>query len=76
MEKILLIYGDDCVKCHTLKPHIKRFCEDNGYELEEIRYEDYEEKDNITALPTLIVKWEESDKFLTDDDLILFITNK
>ena len=73
--KLVLIYGDDCVKCHTLKPHIQKFCDNNGYELEEIRYEDYEWKDNITALPTLIIKGEESDRYLTDEDLVLFITH-
>lgn len=75
MQKLVLVYGDDCVKCHTLKPHILKFCENNWYELEEVRYEDFEWKDNITALPTLIIKWEESDRYLTDEDLILYITH-
>lgn len=75
MNKIIFIYGEDCVKCHTLKPHIQRYCDDNWYDLEEIRYDDFEGKDNIVSLPTLIIKGE-TDRYLTEEDIILFITDK
>lgn len=56
--KIKMITGQFCWRCHTLKPHLEKFCEENNYELEikDINNTIPEEIGNATMLP--IIRWD------------------
>lgn len=55
--KIKMITGQFCGRCHTLKPHLEKFCEENNYELEikDINETSPEEIGSATMLP--IIRW-------------------
>lgn len=73
MEKWTLITSEDCVKCHSIAPFVRMSAEWKGIELSEFDFKDYEDKEAITTVPTLIVEKEDSKQYLTDEDLINYI---
>lgn len=58
--KVLFISGPFCSRCHTLKPYLEKYCEENWYEFEEKNINDAtpEELGNATMLP-VVWMWDE-----------------
>lgn len=57
MNEAIFIEGEDCSKCHIMKPHAQRRAENNGYEFQNFKFDDASVKEfNVESVPMLILK--------------------
>lgn len=71
MKEFVLITTQDCTKCKFLKPHVEKWCKENGYSFKEMEYWPWMEE--VTSVPCAMI-WE--DIILDYDWIIELITNK
>lgn len=57
MKEAIYIEGDSCSKCYLMKPHVQKRAENNGYEMQVVRFDDTSVKEfNIQAVPMLVLR--------------------
>lgn len=66
------VYGEDCSKCHSLKPRVERSAQSKMIDLKELEIKDCKDP-NVMTIPTLIVENGETVKYLTDESLVEYI---
>lgn len=78
MKEAIFIEWEACSKCYLMKPHAKKWSEDNGYEFQVFRFDDASVKEfNIQSVPMLILKddWV-VEEVLDMDGIVSLISNK
>jgi hypothetical protein len=78
MKEAIFIEGLDCAKCHQIKPHVQRYCEDNWYEFQTFRFDDASvEVFDVQTVPMLVLKENWVVKEILDmDGIVNLISNK
>lgn len=73
MKELTYVYGEDCSKCHQLRPHVEKWCSENWYNFVAMQYADswFE----VTSIPTAIVNRWEWDEILDFDWIIALLSN-
>lgn len=68
MKEINFIYGPDCSRCHMIRPHLEKWCEENWYNFVAMQY--WETEMEISSIPVAIVNnWEDTE--IIDYDWII-----
>lgn len=78
MKEAIFIEGSDCSKCHMMKPHAQRYCEDNWYEFQTFRFDDASVSEfDVESVPMLVLKedWVVKE-ILNEEWIVLLISNK
>ena len=78
MKEAIYIEWEACSKCYLMKPHAKKWSEDNGYEFQTFRFDDTSVKEfNIQSVPMLILKEDWVVKEILDmDGIVSLISEK
>jgi hypothetical protein len=78
MKEAIFIEWESCSKCHMMKPHVKKRCEENWYEFQVVRFDDVSVKEfNIHAVPMLIFRWDwVVSEVLNEEQIVHLISNK
>ena len=78
MKEAIFIEGESCSKCHMMKPHVKKRCEENWYEFQVVRFDDVSVKEfDIQAVPMLIFRWDwVVSEVLNEEQIVHLISNK
>lgn len=78
MNEAIYIEWESCSKCYMMKPHVQKWAEENGYELQVFRFDDANVKEfQIDSVPMLILKengiveW-----ILKEENIVHLISNK
>lgn len=57
MKEAIFIEWEACSRCHQMKPHCQRYCEDNWYEFQTFRFDDASVSEfQVESVPMLILK--------------------
>jgi thiol-disulfide isomerase/thioredoxin len=78
MKEAIFIEGSDCAKCHMMKPHAQRYCEDNWYEFQTFRFDDASVSEfNVQTVPMLVLRedWVVT-QILNEEGIVNLISNK
>ena len=76
MKEYIYIYGEDCSKCHMVKPYVEKRATENGIELHEYKFTELDQEQfQITSIPTLIIKEWDEQQVLQYEEIISLITN-
>ena len=78
MKEAIFIEWEACARCHQMKPHCQRYCEDNWYEFQTFKFDDASVSEfNVQAVPMLVLKEDWVVKEILDmDGIVNFISNK
>lgn len=78
MKEAIFIEWDSCARCHQMKPHAQRYCEDNWYEFQTFRFDDASVSEfNVESVPMLVLREEWVVKEILDmDGIVNLISNK
>ena len=59
MKEAIYIEWENCSKCMMMKPHVQKWCEENWYEFQVVKFDDVSVKEfDIQAVPMLIFRWD------------------
>lgn len=73
MKEVVYIYGEDCSRCHTLKPHVEKWCYQNWYTFKEMKYTD--SWMDIASIPVVQIIDGEWERILDYDGIVNLIAN-
>lgn len=78
MKEAIYIEGESCSKCHMMKPHVQKRCDENGYEFQCVKFDDVSVQEfQINSVPMLILKENWMLEWILDEDWIVhLISNK
>ena len=78
MKEAIFIEWDSCARCHQMKPHCQRYCEDNWFEFQTFRFDDASVSEfNVESVPMLVLKEDWVVKEILDmDGIVNLISNK
>ena len=78
MKEAIYIEWDNCSKCHVTKPHAQKWCEENWYEFQVVRFDDTSvEEFQIESVPMLVLKTDwVVDQILDMDWIVHLISNQ
>lgn len=78
MKELIYVMGNDCSKCHLIKPHVVAYATKNGYKLQEVLFDDESVKEfKISSVPMLVIREDGEVKEILDEAWIInLITNK
>lgn len=79
MKEAIYIEGESCVRCFTMKPHVKSRAEENWYEFQTFRFDDESVKEfDIQAVPMLVIRegWVVKDIYNEEGIVSLISNNK
>ena len=73
MKELVYIYWPDCSRCHTLKPHVEKRCDEYKYNFNEMQYADswFE----VESIPTAQVIDDEWERILDMEWIVHLISN-
>lgn len=74
MKEFIFIYGEDCAKCHQLKPHCKKWADEHWYKFKEMQYA--ESGLEITSLPMAQLINKNGEMILDMEAIVNLISNK
>ena len=74
MKEIVFIYGEDCSKCHQIRPHVESWASKNGYKFQAVKYADCGLE--ITSIPMMQVIDESGEQILDMDGIVNFIAGQ
>ena len=74
MKELVYVYGPDCSRCHTLKPHVEKRCDEHKYTFKEMTYADswFE----VESIPTAQVVDEQGERILDIEWIVDLISNQ
>lgn len=78
MKEAIYVEWEACSKCYLMKPHAKKWSEDNGYEFQNFLFSDVSLQEfDIQSVPMLILKedWV-VDQILDMDWIVSLISNQ
>ena len=73
MKEFIYIYGEDCPKCHQLKPHVEMWCSKNWYTFKAMQYADSWLE--ISSIPMAQIIDENWEQILDMEWIVNFISN-
>ena len=78
MREAIYIEWDNCSKCMMTKPHVQKWCEENWYEFQVVRFDDTSvEEFQIESVPMLVLKTDwVVDQILDMDWIVALISNQ
>ena len=78
MKEALYIEWESCSKCMMMKPHVKKWSEENWYEFQVVRFDDVSVKEfDIQSVPMLVLKENgEVTDILNEEWIVHLISNK
>lgn len=78
MKEAIYVEWESCSKCYTMKPHVQKWCEENWYEFQVVRFDDVSVKEfDIQAVPMLIFRWDWLvSEILNEEQIVNLISNK
>lgn len=78
MREAIYIEWDNCSKCMMTKPHVQKWCEENWYECQIVKFDDTSVKEfQIESVPMLVLKTDWVVEQILDMDWIVhLISNK
>lgn len=78
MREAIYIEWDNCSKCMMTKPHVQKWCEENWYEFQVVRFDDTSvEEFQIESVPMLVLKTDwVVDQILDMDWIVHLISNQ
>lgn len=72
MREAIYILGNDCSKCHLIKPHVVARATRNGVSLQEMVFDDENAKEfQIDSVPMLVIKEEGVVKEILNEQWII-----
>lgn len=74
MNEFILIYGEDCAKCHQIMPHCEKWASEHWYKFKWMRYADSWLK--ITSIPMAQVITNGEEQILDFEWIVNFISNQ
>lgn len=74
MKELTYVYGEDCSKCHQLRPHVEKWCSENWYNFVAMKYAD--SGFEITSIPTAIINNWEWEEILNFDGIVNLLSSK
>lgn len=76
MKEAIYIEGEGCSKCYLMKPHVKKWAEENWYEFQNYLFSEVKEF-QIESVPMLVLKEDGIVNQILDMDWIVnLISNK
>lgn len=72
MKEVVFIYGEDCSKCHQIRPHIEKWAGENGYNFQAVKY--VESKLEVASIPILQVIDEGKESIYDFDGMVDLIS--
>lgn len=78
MKEAIYIEWESCSKCYMMKPHVKKWSEENWYEFQNFLFSDVGVKEfQIESVPMLVLKedWIVKD-ILNEEGMVNLISNK
>lgn len=72
MKEVVFIYGEDCSKCHQIRPHIEKWAGENGYNFQAVKYA--ESKLEVASIPILQVIDEGKESIYDFDGMVDLIS--
>lgn len=74
MKELTYVYGDDCAVCHTMMPHVKKWCDKNKVNFVAMKYADSWLE--LTSIPTAIYdNWEDTE-ILDTNGIVNLVSNQ
>lgn len=74
MKELVYIYWEDCARCHTLKPHVEKWCYQNWYTFKEMKYADSWLE--ISSIPQVMINDDQGERILDYDGIVALISNQ
>lgn len=71
--ELTYIYWADCSKCHTLRPHVEKWCSENGYNFVAMEYADSWME--ISSIPMAIINKDWKEEILDYDGIVALVSN-
>lgn len=78
MKEAIFVEWESCSKCMMMKPHVKKWCEENGYEFQNFLFSDVAVKEfQIDSVPMLIFRWDwVVSEILNEEGIVNLISNQ
>lgn len=78
MKEAIYIEWESCSKCMMMKPHVQKWCEENWYEFQVVRFDDTSVKEfDVQAVPMLVFRWDGVvSEILNEEQIVHLISNK
>ena len=78
MREAIYIEWENCSKCMMTKPHVQKWCEENWYQFQVVRFDDTSVKEfNVQAVPMLVFRWDGLvSEILNEEQIVHLISNK
>ena len=78
MKEAIYIEWENCSKCMMMKPHVQKWCEENWYEFQVVKFDDTSVKEfNVQAVPMLVFRWDGLvSEILNEEQIVHLISNK
>lgn len=74
MKEVVYIYGEDCSKCHQLRPHVEKRASENHYNFQAVKYAESELQ--VASIPILQVLEDGKESIYDFDWIVHLLSNK
>ena len=77
MREAIYIEWENCSKCMMTKPHVQKWCEENWYEFQAVKFDDVSVKEfDIQSVPMLVLRTDDMQDILNEERIVHLISNK
>ena len=77
MREAIYIEWESCSKCMMMKPHVQKWCEENWYEFQAVKFDDVSVKEfDIQSVPMLVLRTDDMQDILNEERIVHLISNK
>ena len=73
-KEVVFIYGEDCSKCHQIRPHVERWASNNGYNFQAVKYAESELQ--VASIPILQVIEDGKESIYDFDGIVSLLSNQ
>jgi len=73
-KEVVFIYGEDCSKCHQIRPHVEKWASNNGYNFQAVKYDESELQ--VASIPILQVIEDGKESIYDFDGIVALLSNK
>lgn len=73
-KEVVFIYGEDCSKCHQIRPHVEKWASENGYNFQAVKYGESELQ--VASVPLLQVMEGDKESIYDFDEIVALLSNK
>lgn len=72
-KEVVFIYGEDCSKCHQIRPHVEKWASEKGYKFQAVKYAESELQ--VASIPILEVIEDGKESIYDFDGIVALISN-